>query len=163
MFDESQVQWIVAYLLEHRQRFSPEALRAQLLSQNIPAEAIDEAFRRIFANEAPHAPPPQSRTRSFAVSLVLYVASTVASFAGNLVLGIMYASVTASLNIDGAFFALCACTAVAEIALAIVYVRKHPSIAAGVISGLVIVPATIVIVILAAFVLLLNECTKVFG
>ncbi|MFH1725144.1 MAG: hypothetical protein ABII00_11070, partial [Elusimicrobiota bacterium] len=55
----ANLQQIVAYLRQYKDKYPVAALRSQLLKQGVPAAMIDQAIR-VVAGQAT-APPPQQR------------------------------------------------------------------------------------------------------
>ncbi len=150
-YDEELLNRIREYVRQNMGTYTPEALRDRLIRDGAPAEAVDRVISETrgspYYGPPPVPMPPASPARPLRASIVLLVITAgivvnLAVAAGALFLAIQFNSALP--------WILCPLAVAAEIAGAIAYGRKSPSVTVGLVVGLVLTPIVAVVLLLGA-------------
>lgn len=152
--DDELLARVREYIAQNRMIYSVEALRARLIKDGVPPEVVDRVLieppQSPYLGPSPAAAPETSRRWSPG-KIVGIVAGTVVL---NLLLGAGIVSLVVWTELP--WFGILAPVVVgAEIAYAVVYSKRNPSVTVGLVLAVVLTPVAVVILLLGACLLLI--------
>jgi hypothetical protein len=150
MHDDVLLEQIRAYIRQYRATYTTDALRARLVADGAPADAVDAVIAEL--SQTPYyGPTPESATGApekkwgygrFFLVLGVSVLVNVCVIVGAFALAFQFSS--------GApiFGGLCLIAAAAEVALAVKYAKTNSAVTAGLIVAICLTPVAIGVLLL---------------
>ena len=156
MYDERLLNQIREYVRQNRAAYTLDALRARMLRDGVPAEAIDHVLAEQqgspYLGPAPEAAPGAAPSR---FPILVFFGILALSVFVNIVVLIGAGFLSAEVNNSLAFFLVCGLAAVGEIVAAVAYAKKNPTVTVAIVVALAVTPIVIGALLLGACVVVL--------
>jgi len=149
MYDDAMLEQIRFYLRQNQSRYTIDALRARLVADGAPADAVERCIAELNASPyygpapgvAPTEPGQKWGVGKFFLVLALGVLVNV---------GVVAAATFASFALETgwAFGGVCLLAAAAEVYVAIVYAKKNSAVTAGLLVAIAVTPVIVVLLLI---------------